>query len=88
MASVPGNVGAGRAVVPEVKAMDNLTVTDLYQAAEALRFKATSFDHLKLRHFPTASDLRLIAEKMENMANSKLANRNHNRFFGWREVAE
>ena len=61
-----------------------LSVTELSMAARALRFQASVLDQVKLSPFPTTADMRSTAEKFEQQANQRLANRNNADFDWWR----
>ena len=62
-----------------------LSVTELSMAARALRFQASVLDQVKLSPFPTTADMRSTAEKFEQQANQRLANRNNADFDWWRK---
>jgi hypothetical protein len=62
-----------------------LSVTELSMAAQALRFQASVLDQVKLSPFPTTADMRTAADKFEQQANKRLANRNNADFEWWRK---
>jgi hypothetical protein len=62
-----------------------LSVTELSTAAQDLRFQASVVDQVKLSPFPTAADMRTAAQKFEQQANQRLANRNNADFDWWRK---
>ena len=61
-----------------------LSVIELSMNARALRFEASVSIRPQLSPFPTKADMRSTAEKFEQQANQRLANRNNADFDWWR----